>query len=99
MEFESRAASSSNRPCRLVIVALRSIMEEQIKSNDFELNVFGFSKSKDVLDDIRKNKFQLIYASAEQALSSEFLKVLREPDVAESLSLIAVDESHTVETW
>ena len=97
MEFESRAASS--RPCCLVIVPLRSIMEEQIKSNDFELNVVGFSKSKDVLDDIRNNKFQLIYASAEQALSSEFLGVLRDPDVAESLSLIVVDESHTVETW
>ena len=72
-------------------------MEEQIKSSDFDLNVVEFSKSKDVLDDIRNNKFQLL--QWEQALSSEFLEVLREPDVVESLSLIVVDESHTVETW
>ena len=67
MKFNSCAGCSS-RPWCLVIVPLRSIMEEQIKSNDFNLNVVGFSKSKDVLDDIRSNKFQLIYTSAEQAM-------------------------------
>ena len=61
----------------------------------------GFSFSKDVLDDIKNNKFQVLYASADQALSSQFLEVLRDESSAlgKSISLIVVDESHTVETW
>jgi len=33
----------------LVIVPLRSIIEKQIKSNEFDLQLRGFSLSKDVL--------------------------------------------------
>lgn len=80
---------------------LRSIIEEQINSNEFDLKVKGFSFSTDVLEDIKNNKFQVIYASAEQALSNQFLEVLRDESSAlrKSISLIVVDESHTVETW
>ena len=61
----------------------------------------GFSFSKDVLADIKNNKFQVIYASAEQALSSQFLEVLHDESspLRKSISLIVVDESRTVETW
>ena len=49
---------------------LRSIIEEQIGANEFDLEMKGFSFSKDVLEDIKNSKFQVIYASAEQALSN-----------------------------
>ena len=51
---ESSAGCSSARPSCLVIVLLRSIIEEQIYSNEFDLETKGFSFSKDVLEDIKK---------------------------------------------
>ena len=97
----SSVGCSSSRPSCLVIVPLCSIIEEQVNSNEFDLEVKGFSFSKDVLDDIKNNKFQVLYASADQALSSQFLEVLRDESSAlgKSISLIVVDESHAVETW
>ena len=85
----------------LVIVPLRSIGEEQINSNDFDLSVIGFEKTVDVLNEMKNNKFQVIYASAEQALSRDFFRLLRDEstELKRQLSLIVVDESHTVETW
>ena len=43
----------------------------------------------------------MIYASVKQALLSQFLEVLKDESSAlrKSISLIVVDESHTVETW
>ena len=88
-------------PCCLVIVPLRSIVEEQVNYNDFGMTAKGFEKSSEALNDIKSNKYKLIYASAEQALSSEFLSLLKDDssELKKSLSLIVVDESHTVETW
>ena len=87
--------------CCLVIVLLRSIVEEQVNYNDFGMTAKGFEKSSEALKDIKSNKYKLIYASAEQALWSEFLSLLRDDssELKKSLSLIVVDESHTVETW
>ena len=88
-------------PCCLVTVPLRSILEEQVNYNDFDMTAKGFEKSSEALKDIKSNKYKLIYASAEQALSSEFLSLLKDDssELKKSLSLIVVDESHTVETW
>ena len=66
----------NDQPSCLVIVPLQSIIEEQISSNDFDLRVKGFDKTVDALNEMKNNKFQVIYASAEQALSSEFLSLL-----------------------
>ena len=50
-EMDKRClGSSAGRPSCLVIVPRRSIMEEQINSNDLILEVKGFSFSKDVLE-------------------------------------------------
>ncbi|XP_068738681.1 uncharacterized protein [Montipora capricornis] len=100
MEDKSTSNSGGDRPSCLVIVPLRSIVEEQINSNDFNLTVKGFEKTADVLNEMKNNKFQVIYASAEQALSKDFLQLLRDESTAlkRQLSLIVVDESHTVET-
>ena len=96
-EMEGRVTD----PCCLVIVPLRSIVEEQVNYNDFGMTAKGFEKSSEALKDIKSNKYKLIYASAEQALSSEFLSLLKDDssELKKSLSLIVVDESHTVETW
>ena len=84
-------------PCCLVIVPLRSIVEEQVNYNDFGMTAIDFEKSNEALKDIKSNKYKLIYASAEQALSSEFLNLLKDDssELKKSLSLIVVDESHT----
>ena len=54
-----------------------------------------------LLDDIKANKFQIVYASAEEALSPEFLSLLKDGSspFRRELSLIVVDECHTVYTW
>ena len=99
--MENESTSGRHRPSCLVIVPLRSIGEEHINSNDFDLSVKGFEKTVDVLNEMKNNNFQVIYPSTEQALSRDFLRLLRDESTAlkRQLSLIVVDESHTVETW
>ncbi|XP_068671291.1 probable ATP-dependent DNA helicase RecS [Montipora foliosa] len=78
-------------------------MEDESTSNSGgdRPSCLGFEKTADVLNEMKNNKFQVIYASAEQALSKDFLQLLRDESTAlkRQLSLIVVDESHTVETW
>ena len=82
-------------------VPLRSINDEQLRSNDFTLRMTAFGKNPAVLEDIKENKFQIVYASAEEALSHEFLSLLKDEcsPFRKDLSLIVVDECHTVNTW
>ena len=79
-------------PCCLVIVPLRSIVKQQVHYNDFGMTAKGFEKSSEALKDIKSNKYKLIYASAEQALSSEFLSLLKNDssELKKSLSPIVV---------
>ena len=95
------STSGRHRPSCLVIVPLRHIGEEHINSNDFDLSVKGFEKTVDVLNEMKNNNFQVICPSAEQALSRDLLRLLRDESTAlkRQLSLIVVDERHTVETW
>lgn len=65
---ESSVGRSSGTPSCLVIV-LRSIIEEQINSDELDVEVKGFSFSNDIFED-KKSKLLVIYASAEQALSN-----------------------------
>ena len=53
------------------------------------------------MKDIAANKFQVIFASAEQALSKEFRDLLKDEssEFRKNLSLVVVDECHTIETW
>ena len=56
--------------------------------NDFGLKAVAFEKKPELMKDIAANKFQVIFASVEQA--SEFRK---------NLSLVVVNECHAIETW
>ena len=85
----------------VVIVPLRSIIEDQLQSNDFGLKAVAFEKNQQLLKDIGANKYHIIFASAEQALSAEFTALLKDDSCKfkRNLSLVVVDECHTVETW
>lgn len=88
-------------PSVLVIVPLRSIIDEQLRSNDFSLRTTALGKNPAILNAIKENNFQIVYASAEEALSPEFLALLKDEcsPFRRELSLIVVDECHTVNTW
>ena len=55
-QMENESTSGRDRPSCFVIVPLRSIGEEQINSNDFDLSVKGFEKTVDVLNEMKNNK-------------------------------------------
>ena len=50
------------------------------------------------MKDIAANKFQVIFASAEQALSKEFRDLPKDEssEFRKNLSLVVVDECHTI---
>ena len=56
----------------VVVVPLRSIIEDQLLSNDFGLEAVPFEKIPKLLKDIGANKCNVIFASAEQAWLAEF---------------------------
>ena len=53
----------------VVIVPLRSTIDDQLQSNNFGLKAVAFEKKPELMKDIAANKFQVIFASAEQSLS------------------------------
>ena len=54
----NKSTSGRDRPSCLFIVPFRSIGEEHINSNDFDLSVKGFEKNVDVLNEMKNNNFQ-----------------------------------------
>ena len=66
------AENFANTASIVVVVPLRSIIEDQLQSNDFALKGVAFGKIPQLLKDIGANKYNVIFASAEQALSAEF---------------------------
>ena len=85
----------------VVAVPLRSIIDDQLQSNDFGLKAVAFAKKPELMKDIAANKFQVIFACAEQTLSKEFRDLLKDEssEFRKNLSLVVVDECHTIETW
>ena len=83
------------------VYPLRSIIDDQLQSNDFGLKAVAFEKKPELMKDIAANKFQVIFASAEQALSKEFRDLLKDESskFRKNLSWVVVDECHTIETW
>lgn len=84
----------------LVVVPLRSIIEDQLRFNDFGLKAVALEKSEQLLKAIGTNKYHVILASTEQALSAEFTALVKyeSSEFKRNLSLVVVDECHTVET-
>ena len=98
----SMAQTSANASV-LVISPLNSIVEEQAK----EMNCLGIPSVhlkpdiEDCLHDISDGHFRMIFASAEDCLSKNFTEILKraEPHSKLHISLVVIDECHTVETW
>jgi superfamily II DNA helicase RecQ len=93
-------------PCILIISPLKSVVEDQIK----ELSKFGLSAIAlaQVLDERTKHDIyninastSIIIGSAEEFLNGEFIIILKDRDsqLYQRLSLVVVDECHTVDTW
>ena len=88
-------------PIILVIIPIRSIVQEQLKNNEFELKAAELTLQDDFLKDVRDGNTEVLYASTENVLNQKFLSVMRDPgsEFRQRLRLIVVDESHTVFTW
>ena len=97
----TKSSSSVQRPTIIVISPLKSIMKEQIASNEFGLSACELSFDCETLTAIRDADVQVVYAAAEQVLNEKFTTLLKQGETTfrRSLSLIVVDESHTVYTW
>ena len=52
----------------IIIVSLRSIIEDQLHSNNFSLKAVALEKNQQLLKDIADISFQVIFSSVEQAL-------------------------------
>ena len=76
-------------------------MDEQIASNEFGLSACELRFDCETLTAIRDGDVQVVYAAAEQVLNEKFTTLLKQGETTFrlSLSLIVVDESHTVYTW
>ena len=98
---EIRRLSPTQGSSVLIISPLRSIIEDQIT----EMRSLGFSavelRSDINVEQVVHSPPQFIYTSAESVIEKAFLDGLKNSRSAihQSLSLIVVDESHTIETW
>ena len=88
-------------PAVMVIVPLRSIAEEQVRNNEFDLKAAHLSLDEEKLRAVASGEVRVLYASAEEVLDDVFINLLKKEDspFRKNLSLIVVDESHTVYTW
>jgi superfamily II DNA or RNA helicase len=63
----------------LIIVSLRSIIDEQLRSNDFAVRIIASGNINSavlIYSGIKENNFQIVYASADEALSLCLLNLL-----------------------
>ena len=75
-------------------------MNDQILHRNIKNPGTAVELSKLTTEDLQKSTFKLLFCSAEDAFRREFTEELKSSsDLHERLSLIVVDEMHTVETW
>ena len=92
----AKIKSGCHRSCTLIISPLKSIIEDQMKSfEELSISATELTIEESSLGEIFK--YQVIFASAENCLSSAFKQLLKRE--GKQISLIVIDESHTVDTW
>ena len=57
------------------------------------------AKERDLVQRIRRNEFTHILLGPEQASSTAFRALLKEPDVQSNIGLVVIDECHTIRQW
>ena len=62
----------------IVICPLKSIIEEQITSNEFNLSAAELRFDSDTINAVRNGEVQVVYAAAEQVLNEKFTSMLHE---------------------
>lgn len=83
----------------LVICPLSSIIEDHVKEGtSLGMNCVSMQH---FMESSGGDNFQIIFASAEQALDKKFAELLKDKstDLHNRVDLLVVDESHTVEIW
>ena len=64
-------------PIILFIIPLRRIVQEQVRSNEFELKAVELTLQQDVFKNVREVNVEVLYASAENVLKQQFLSIVR----------------------
>jgi superfamily II DNA helicase RecQ len=81
----------------LVVSPLKSIIEEQVNGlQEVSISATELNMEEKSLKEIFK--YQVIFASAENCLSSAFQQLLKKEGKL-LISLIVINKSHTVDTW
>lgn len=86
----------------IVISPLIALMQDQVKAlkqaniNAAYLNSsLSYYEKRDVLNNIKNNKYKLIYVAPERLIDEEFIRIISNIKV----SLLAVDEAHCISQW
>ena len=83
-----------------MVISLRSIAKEQLRSDEFNFKAVEVTLQEDVLKSVKESEVEVLYTLAENVLSDQFLVILCAPNskFTRRLKLIVVDESHTIFT-
>ena len=74
---KSQMPTTSSWPTIIVICPLKSIIEEQITSNEFNLSAAELRFDSDTINAVRNGEVQVVYAAAEQVLNEKFTSMLK----------------------
>ena len=84
-------------PTVTVVILLRSIAEEQVRNNGFDLAAVQLSLNKENLHVVASAEVQVLYMSAEEVLHELFIDLMKQDcPFRQNLALIVVDQSHMV---
>ena len=86
----------------IVISPLISLMQDQVKSLK-QANIeacylnssLSYKEYREVLNNLRNNKYKLIYVAPERLIDEEFIDIIKNIDV----SFLAIDEAHCISQW
>ncbi|KAM4824511.1 bifunctional 3'-5' exonuclease/ATP-dependent helicase WRN-like [Urocitellus parryii] len=84
----------------IVISPLISLMEDQVlqlEMSKVPSCFLGSAQSKNVLEDVKLGKYQIVYMTPEFCLGN--LDLLRQLEANIGITLIAVDEAHCISEW
>ncbi len=86
----------------IVISPLISLMKDQVDSlNEIGINAayinstLGNKELLDILDNIRENRYRIIYVAPERLNTGVFVELVKDIKV----SLVAIDEAHCISQW
>ena len=80
-----------------VVMLLRSVAEEQVGNNEFDLAAVQLSLNKEKLCAVASAEVQVLYMSTEEVLRELFIDLMKQDcPFRQNLALIVVDQSHIV---